>query len=173
MSNEAMRRIKKKSHLWGDAKWFSLCMWSIFFTYNCSVLLPRLSSTSVAGFQCCFLICCDVPGTFPSVLIQTDAWWKVFLLKVSRKEFPGEYIFLQEKQPWPLITAWKLKPHLLRAHTCYQTTPKHSSEASIYSEAENLMFPCRCVKPVLSSTHSLKSQTGDDAFHRILCRKWE
>lgn len=81
-----MRLIKKKPFTGGMRKDLVYAC-GRFFRYDCSVLLPRLSLTSVTGFQCCFLICCDVPGTFTSVLNQTDAWWKVFLWKYPTKNF--------------------------------------------------------------------------------------
>lgn len=99
----------------------------------------------------------------PHISIQTDAcvWWKVFLW--------ADVFSL--KTPMILDHCRLLKPDPLRALVFCNV--KTFQRGLIYSETENPAVSCPCINPACSSTRSLKPQTGEDAFHRILCCKWD
>lgn len=140
-------------------------MIAVFFSLICP--RPRWLAFSAAFWFAVMFLVHSLPFWI-RLMLDEKFFFESILQRIS-----GWIYFPPRKTPMTLDHCLKLKPDLLRAHTFYQIIPKHSSEASIYSETENQMFPCRCVKPVLSSTYSLKPQTGDDAFHRILSCKWE
>lgn len=123
----------KKSHLWVMMKRFSLCMWSIF-RYDCRVFLPRLSSASVTGFQCCFfnLLWCYWYNSL-HISIQTDAcvWWYLNIL-----QWISGRIYFPLKTPMTLDHCLLQKSDLLRAYFLPNNI-KTFQWGLIYSETEN------------------------------------